>query len=65
MKRFLAKFSDGSYFNIRADRMEIQDTTILAWEGDKLVAYADVGSVLCAYLSDPQEKKPPAAPGND
>lgn len=54
MKRFIAMLndSDGKYINIPADKMELKDDLILAYNNGQLVACVDVGITLCAHLSE-------------
>ena len=52
MKRFTAQLNDGSYMNIRADRMEITENAIVVYFDGNLVAYLDTGCVLTAHLSE-------------
>lgn len=52
MKRFLAQMNDGSYVNIPADRMELVENTIRAYNGTELVAFIDVSCVLSAHVSE-------------
>ena len=44
--------ADSSYINIPADRIERDADAILAYNGDALVGYFDVGCVLEAHLSN-------------
>jgi hypothetical protein len=55
MKRFIAILNDGSFVNVPATRMEITDDAIIAYDGDEIVAYADTGFTLTAYISDRKE----------
>lgn len=52
MKRVTILLNSGEHINIPADRLEYKENTIIAWHGNELVAYADVGAVICAYLSE-------------
>lgn len=52
MKRITIMLNGGEFINVPADRMEIREDAILAWSGGNLVAYADIGSVVCAHISE-------------
>lgn len=52
MKRFNAVLNDGSYVNVEADRMHMEENALFVWKGQDLVAYIDVSCVLCAHLSE-------------
>lgn len=52
LSRFCATMSDGQFINIPADRMEMRGDAILAWLGDRLVAYCDVGALLHAKIEE-------------
>ena len=52
MKRFIAILNDGSFVNVPATRMEILEDNIMAYNGNELVAYADIGFTLAAHISD-------------
>lgn len=58
MKRFIAVLNDCSHINIAATRMEIgaEDNAIRVWNGDELVAYVDVSTILSAYMSERTER---------
>ena len=56
MKRFVAIFNDGSFVNIPATRMEITGETIIAYNGDDVVAYADIGFTLAAHIGDRKDE---------
>ena len=55
MKRFIAILNDGSFVNVPATRMDITDDNIIAYDGDEVVAYADIGFTLTAHISDRKE----------
>lgn len=57
MKRFGACMSDGNFINVFADRMEIKENMVYVYQGDSLVAFADMGCVLHAKLEDVQMKE--------
>ena len=56
MKRFIAILNDGSFINVPATRMEIKDDSIIAYDGDSPVVYADVGFTLTAHISERTEE---------
>lgn len=56
MKIFYAKLSDSSTILKPADRMEIFDDAIRVYQGEQLVAYADLGTVLYAHIYEKGEK---------
>lgn len=56
MKRFIAILNDGSFINVPATRMKIEECNITAYDGDELVAYVDVGFTLTAHISDRKEE---------
>ncbi len=44
--------NDGSYINVTADHMEVNDNMLYIWQGNKLQAVADISAVIEAHLSD-------------
>lgn len=50
MRQFYAQLSDGSSMKKTADRMEIVNESIRVYEGEQLVAYLDLGTVLFAQI---------------
>jgi len=56
MKRFVAQLNDGSYVNISADRMEIEDCAIRVYCAGELVAFLDISCVLVARMDDRNEQ---------
>lgn len=52
MKCFVAELTESKHINIPADRMELQDDTLRAYDGDKLVAIIDMGVVITAHISE-------------
>lgn len=52
MKRFIVIMNDGSFINIPATSMKIEDCAITVFDGENLVAYVDLSVVLCAHISD-------------
>ena len=73
MKCFVAELTEGKHINIPADRMELRDDVILAYDGDDLVAVVDIGVTLSAHISGKttvaptapaQEQETPQPPHN-
>ena len=56
MKRFVANLNDGSFVNVTADRMQIQDNGIFVYCGQEPVAYLDISCVLMARLDENGDK---------
>lgn len=52
MKRVMVILNGGEYINIPADRMEVTETELRAWNDNDLVAYVDASAVVCAHLSE-------------
>ena len=52
MKRFTAQLNDMSYINVQADRMELVDNMLRVWDGNNLVAVADISAVVTAHISE-------------
>ena len=50
MKRFVAQINDGSYVNINADRMVLEDNALRVFCEGELVAFLDVSCVLIARM---------------
>lgn len=50
--RFVATLNDGSFVNVRADRMEAFDNMLYVYSGEKLVALVEVTAVISAHLSE-------------
>lgn len=50
MKRIKILLNGGEYVNITADRMELRENAIMAWNGTELVAYVDISAVICANM---------------
>ena len=51
-KRFIADINGGSYVNIPATRMEIDDNMLHVWNGNDLVALLDVSVILSARINE-------------
>lgn len=58
MKCFVAYLTEGRHINVPADRIDLRDDAILAYDGDKLVSIVDIGVVISAHISE----KAPTAP---
>lgn len=56
MKRFVAQINDGSYVNINADRMVLEDNALRVFCEGELVAFLDVSCVLIAKMADRNEQ---------
>ena len=56
MKRFIATLNDGSFINVPATRMEITEDRITAYDGNDVVAYADIGFTLAARIDDRKDE---------
>lgn len=56
MKRFIAVLNDGSFINVPATRMEVVNDSIIAYDGNTTVAYADIGFTLTAHISDRKDE---------
>ena len=52
VKRIIIQLNGGEHINIPADRMEIKENDLRAWNGMELVAYVDTSAVICAYMSE-------------
>lgn len=52
MRRFIAILNDGSFINVPATKMVITDDNIIAYNGNEVVAYADIGFTLTAHIRD-------------
>ena len=57
MKMFFAQLSDKSYIHVPADRMEVVDNMTYIYDGDQLVAMADVSVILHAHFCYTNEKE--------
>ena len=51
-KRFTASLVGGSYVNVPATRMEMDDNMLYVWNGEDLVALLDVSVILSAHISE-------------
>lgn len=52
MKRFVATLNDMSYINTIADRMEVKENMVYAYDGPELVALVEVSAVVSAHISE-------------
>lgn len=52
MKRCVVQFRDGTYANLPADSMCVEDGMIYAKEADALVAVFDLSAILSVHLSE-------------
>ena len=52
---FFCQLTEGKYINVIADRMELKDNMIFAWDGDQLAAAADISCVLHAHICRKRE----------
>lgn len=52
MKKLVAQLNDGSYINIPADRMVLEENCIIVSNAGEMIAVLDVSVVLFAYLSE-------------
>ena len=52
MRLFVASLNDGSFVNIKADKMEVIDNMLYVKDGNNLVAIIDLSAIVAAYLSD-------------
>lgn len=57
MKMFFAQLSDKSSIHVPADRMEVVDNMTYIYDGDRLVAMADVSVILHAHFSYTKEMR--------
>lgn len=51
MKRFIAQLRDGSFINIPADSMAKEESTLLVYADNRLVAVVDIDCTVSAHLS--------------
>lgn len=52
MKRFFAQLSTHQTINRPADRMELVDNAICVYDGEELVAFLDVSTVMYAHICE-------------
>lgn len=54
MKRFVATLNDGSFINVPATRMVIDDEkcAIVVFCDNELVAFVDTGAVISAHIGE-------------
>jgi hypothetical protein len=48
--------NDGSFINVPATKMELEDNAIIVRDGENLVAFLDVSVVLCAHISEKKDE---------
>ena len=56
MTKFIAWLNDGSYINVKADRMIKEDNMLYAHNGGELVAAVEIDAVIAAYLGERKEE---------
>ena len=52
MKRFTAQLNDGSFINVEATRMKLEENMVRVYEYDDLVALVDISAVVSAHISE-------------
>ena len=52
VKRFTATLNDGSFINVEASKMELEDNAIRVYDGNDLVAFVDTSAVISAHISE-------------
>lgn len=52
MKKFCATLNDMSFINTPADRMEVNDNMVYAYNGNQLVALVEITAVISAHISE-------------
>lgn len=52
MKRFTVTMNDGSFINVEATRMKLEDGMIHVYEHDDLVALVEISAVISAHISE-------------
>lgn len=52
---FFAQLSDKSYIHVPADHMKEEDNMVYVYDGDQLVAMADVSVILHAHFGVREE----------
>ena len=57
MKFVFVQLTDKSYIHVPADRMEVIDNMTYIYDGDQLVAMADVSMILHAHFNDTDFKE--------
>ena len=55
MKRCNIVLNGGSYINVAADCMAMEDNMLYVYDGNSLVAVADISVVLSAHISEKGE----------
>ena len=52
MTKFIAQLNDGSFINIFADEMKMDNNCITVFKNKSLVAFVDTSVILTAHLSE-------------
>lgn len=52
MNKFVAQLNDGSFINTSADRMEIQENMLCAYNNNQLVALVEITAIISAHLRE-------------
>ena len=55
MKRCNIVLNGGSYINVAADRMEMEDNMLYVYDGNSLVAVVEITAVISAHISEKGE----------
>lgn len=56
MKRCNVVLNGGSYINVAADRMKVEDNMLYVSDGENLVVLAEVTAIISAHLSEKGEQ---------
>lgn len=57
MTKAVITFKDGKFLNINADLMEIDNDRLNVYNGQNLVAYIAIDTVVNAYISEQNGKR--------
>lgn len=55
MKRCNIVLNGGSYINVAADRMEMEENMLYVYDGNNLAAVVDISVILSAHISEKGE----------
>ena len=55
MKRCNIVLNGGSYINVAADRMEMEENMLYVYDGNNLAAVVDIDVILSAHISEKGE----------
>lgn len=55
MKRCNIVLNGGSYINVAADRMEMEENMLYVYDGNNLAAVVDIAVILSAHISEKGE----------